>query len=178
MFFLTLGLNITVGTGFGFNTNVLETNIINLAVVIFIVISFVGDALNTLLKNRKEIILANLQEADKRALEAQEKLLEAQKQFSFSLEKADQIKKDALIKAEYEKTEILKQTENEINNFEKSKVENIALEQQKIVSQISQQVITLALNKVRDKLKNSLDGTFHSSVNNFNIFLLKNYKLN
>jgi F-type H+-transporting ATPase subunit b len=178
MFFLTLGLNITVGTGFGFNTNVLETNIINLTVVIFIVISFVGDALKTLLKNRKEIILANLQEADKRALEAQEKLLEAQKQFDFSLEKADQIKKDALIKAENEKTEILKQTENEINNFEKLKVDNIVLEQQKIVSQISQQVITLALTKVRDKLKNSLDATVHSSVNNFNIFLLKNYKLN
>ena len=108
MFFLTLGLNITVGTGFGFNTNVLETNIINLAVVIFIVVTFVGDALNTLLKNRKEIILANLQEADKRALEAQEKLLEAQKQFDLSVEKATQIKKEALLKAENEKNEILK----------------------------------------------------------------------
>lgn len=178
MFFLTLGLNITVGTGFGFNTNVLETNIINLAVVIFIVVTFVGDALNTLLKNRKEIILANLQEADKRALEAQEKLLEAQKQFDLSVEKATQIKKEALLKAENEKNEILKQTENEIKSFEKLKVESLSLERQKIVSQISQQVIMLALNKVRDKLKNSLDLSFHSSVNNFNIFLLKNYKLN
>jgi F-type H+-transporting ATPase subunit b len=178
MFFLTLGLNITVGTGFGFNTNVLETNIINLSVVIFIVISFVGDALKTLLQNRKELILANLEEADKRALEAQEKLFEAQKQFDLALDKANQIKNEAILKAENEIKEILKQTENEIKNFEKLKVENLALEKQKIVSEISQQVISLALQKVRDKFKNTLDGSFHSSVNNFNIFLLKNYKLN
>jgi F-type H+-transporting ATPase subunit b len=178
MFFLTLDFNITVGTGFGFNTNILETNIINLSVVIFIVFSFVGDALKTLLQNRKEIILANLQEADKRALEAQEKLLEAQKQFENAIEKANQIKQEALLTADKEKNEILKQTEIEIKKFETSKDENLTLERQKIISQISQQVISLALLKVREKLKKSLDLTFHSSVNNFNIFLLKNYKLN
>ena len=178
MFFLTLDFNITVGTGFGFNTNILETNIINLSVVIFIVFSFVGDALKTLLQNRKEIILANLQEADKRALEAQEKLLEAQKQFEMAIEKANQIKQEALITADKEKNEILKQTEIELKKFETSKEESLTLERQKIISQISQQVIALALLKVREKLKKSLDLTFHSSVNNFNIFLLKNYKLN
>lgn len=178
MFFLTLDFNITVGTGFGFNTNILETNIINLSVVIFIVFSFVGDALKTLLQNRKEIILANLQEADKRALEAQEKLLEAQKQFEMAIEKANQIKQEAILTADKEKNEILKQTEIEIKKFETSKEESLTLERQKIISQISQQVIALALLKVREKLKKSLDLTFHSSVNNFNIFLLKNYKLN
>ncbi len=178
MFFLTLDLNITVGTGFGFNTNILETNIINLSVVIFIVFSFVGDALKTLLQNRREIILANLQEADKRAIEAQEKLLEAQKQFDRAIEKANHIKQEALSTADKEKNQILKQTEIEIKKFETSKDENLKVERQKIISQISQQVISLALIKVREKLKKSLDLPFHSSVNNFNIFLLKNYKLN
>jgi hypothetical protein len=32
------------GHGFGFNTNILETNVINLAVVIAVVVSVVGDA--------------------------------------------------------------------------------------------------------------------------------------
>jgi F-type H+-transporting ATPase subunit b len=60
------------GHGFGFNTNILETNVINLAVVIAVVVSVVGDAVRELLKNRKEII-NNLREADNRANEALEK---------------------------------------------------------------------------------------------------------
>ena len=38
------------GHGFGINTNILETNVINLAVVIAVVISFVGDAVRELLE--------------------------------------------------------------------------------------------------------------------------------
>ena len=55
------------GAEFGFNGNILETNIINLAVVIGIVVSFGGDALRSLLENRKQTILSSLQEADLRA---------------------------------------------------------------------------------------------------------------
>jgi len=62
-----------LGTEFGFNGNILETNIINLAVVIGIVVSFGGDALRSLLENRRQTILNNLQEAEQRAQEAQQK---------------------------------------------------------------------------------------------------------
>ena len=44
---------------FGFNTNLLETNVLNLAVVLAIVITYVGDALRGLLANRKQTILNN-----------------------------------------------------------------------------------------------------------------------
>jgi len=62
------------GHGFGFNGNILETNVINLAVVIGVAISFVGGNLTQLLEDRKKTILNNLQEANQRAIEAQEKL--------------------------------------------------------------------------------------------------------
>jgi F-type H+-transporting ATPase subunit b len=63
MDFTRIGL-IFSGHGFGFNTNILETNVINLAVVIAVVVSVVGDAVRELLKNRKETIINNLREAD------------------------------------------------------------------------------------------------------------------
>jgi F-type H+-transporting ATPase subunit b len=72
MDFTRIGL-IFSGHGFGFNTNILETNVINLAVVIAVVVSVVGDAVRELLKNRKETIINNLREADNRANEALEK---------------------------------------------------------------------------------------------------------
>ena len=43
--------------GFGFNTNIFETNIINLAAVVGIVVSFVGSNLTALLEDRKATIL-------------------------------------------------------------------------------------------------------------------------
>ena len=45
----------------------LETDVINLAVVIGILVSFGGDALHSLLKNCKQTIFLSLQEADSRA---------------------------------------------------------------------------------------------------------------
>jgi F-type H+-transporting ATPase subunit b len=72
MDFTRIGL-IFSGHGFGFNTNILETNVINLAVVIAVVVSVVGDAVRELLKNRKETIINNLREADNRANEALER---------------------------------------------------------------------------------------------------------
>lgn len=178
MIFLTLFSNFPIGEGFGFNTNILETNIINLAVVIAVVVTFVGDALRSLLENRKQTVLNNLREAEQRATEAQEKLNQAQSQLELAKKKAIEIREQGLITAEQEKLQTLNQAEKDVLRLEELKNETIELQQQKALSQISQQVVTLALTKVREKLTKSLDDSFHSSVNNFNIVLLTNYKSN
>ena len=51
---------------FGINTNILETNIINLTVVIGVLIYVGGDVLNSLLKTRKENILKSLTDAEQK----------------------------------------------------------------------------------------------------------------
>jgi F-type H+-transporting ATPase subunit b len=65
--------------GFGLNTNLFETNVLNLAVVVGVVVTVVGDALSVLLKQRRETILSTLQEADDKAIEAKNRLDEAKK---------------------------------------------------------------------------------------------------
>ena len=80
---LTFLNHIPLGESFGFNFNILETNLINLSVVLGIVISFGGNALRSLLDNRKQTILNNLEEADKKAAEAQEKLNKTKKRKNF-----------------------------------------------------------------------------------------------
>jgi PII-like signaling protein len=52
--------------GFGFNTNLLETNVLNLSVVVRIVVKVVGDALRELLDQRRKAIVSTLTEADKK----------------------------------------------------------------------------------------------------------------
>lgn len=173
---VTLSMNLPSGEGFGFNTNILETNIINLSVVIAIVISFVGDALRSLLENRKQTILKNLLEADQRANEAQEKLNKAQIQLEFAEKKASEIREQGILTAEQEKKQSIRQFEQDSIRLEELKQETLRFQQQKAISQISQKVVLLALNQVREKLNNRLDAALHSSVNNFNIVLFTNYK--
>jgi len=52
---------ITLRQGFGLNTNLFETNILNLTVVIGVVIKVVGDSLRSLLDQRRKTILSTLQ---------------------------------------------------------------------------------------------------------------------
>ena len=121
MIILTLISNLPLGNGFGFNTNILETNIINLAVVIAVVVSFVGDALRSLLETRKQTILNNLREADQRAIEAQEKLSQAQTQLELSKKKAAEIREQGMTTAEQDKLQTIRQAENDVQRLEELK---------------------------------------------------------
>ena len=176
MTLVTLVSQLPPGEGFGLNGNILETNLINLSVVIGIVVSFGGDALRSLLENRKQTILKNLQEADQRAKEAKEKLEQAQKQLELAKTKAAEIREQGVVTAEQEKRQCIRQTQKDTLRLEEVKQETIKFQQQKAISQVSQQVVALALTKVREKLNNQLNSSFHSSVNNFNIVLFTKYK--
>nr|CDI27955.1 F0 sector of membrane-bound ATP synthase, subunit b [Acetabularia acetabulum] len=159
-----------------FNTNILETNILNLSVVVGVVVSFGGDALRSLLDNRKQIILNNLQEAEQRANEAQEKLNKARNQLEISRQKALEIHQQGEITVKQEMNQCIQQTQDDINRLEEMKLETLFLYKQKTISQFSYQVILMALQQVRDKLKNIMDSSIHTAINNFNIALFKNYK--
>jgi F-type H+-transporting ATPase subunit b len=173
---LNLFTDLPPGEGFGFNGNILETNLLNLAVVIGVVVSFGGDALRSLLLNRKQTILNNLREADQRANEAQEKLNRARNRLELAQKKGIEIREQGKLAAEQEKREAVKKTEEDAFRLEETKQETIRFQQQKVVNQVSQQVIELSLNRVREKFKTRLDARFHASVNNFNIVLFRNYK--
>jgi F-type H+-transporting ATPase subunit b len=162
--------------GFGFNGNILETNIVNLSVVIGIVVSFGGDALRSLLENRRQTVLATLEQANQRAQEAKQRLEEAVAQLEFAQNRAVDIRKQGRTAAEKETTSLRAQTEEDVLRLDGAKDETLSLQQQRAVAQVSQKVAQLALSRVRDKLANRLDATFHQSVNSFNIVLFTNYK--
>jgi F-type H+-transporting ATPase subunit b len=162
--------------GLGFNGNILETNIVNLSVVIGIVVSFGGDALRSLLENRRQRILATLEQANQRAQEAKQRLEEATSQLEFAQKRAEEIRQQGKAAAGKERSSLLARTEEDVLRLETAKDETLALQQQRAVAQVSQRAIQLALGRVRDKLASRLDPTFHQSVNSFNIVLFTNYK--
>jgi F-type H+-transporting ATPase subunit b len=158
------------GHGFGINTNILETNIINLAVVVTVVITFVGDALRELLENRKKTILQNICAADTRAKEVEEKMNEAISQLKNAKIKANEICEQGIIAAQREKKICIEQAEEETTRLKQTKKSSINLQQKKAIQQITQQIVLLSLKQVRDQLKLKMKSkTFHPWVNKVKI---------
>jgi F-type H+-transporting ATPase subunit b len=161
---------------FGFNTNILETNVLNLAVVLAVVVTFVGDALRGLLETRKQNILNNFREADQRASEAQERLNTARRQLEQAQAKAKQIRDQALVTIEQEKNQIVRQNQEDIKRLSVLQQETLQFEQQKVQNELAQKLVRLALHQVQEKLTQRLNSSIHSAVNNFQIVLFTNYK--
>ena len=164
-----------IGHGFGINTDIFETNIINLAAVIGIVISFVGSNLTAVLEDRKKTILNNLQEATQRALEAEEKLNQARTQLELAKKKAEEIRAEGISRATQEINTVVSQHEIRLSKLQEFKQETLSFYQQKAFKEAYLYIISRIMTRVREKLNNGLDSTYHVVVNNFYVSRFTEY---
>lgn len=174
-FDLNLFNNLPLGEGFGINTNIFETNVINLAAVVAVVISFVGKNLTSLLEDRKKTILSNLQEASQRAAEAQEKLKQAKAQLELAKSKAKEIREEGMLRATQEVNNCVNQHEERLSKLEEFKQETIQFYQQKAFKQAYMYVISRIMSRVKERLNSGLDATYHLVVNNFYVSRFTEY---
>nr|YP_010045009.1 ATP synthase CF0 subunit I [Blidingia minima]AWX53122.1 AtpF [Blidingia minima]QPF96274.1 ATP synthase CF0 subunit I [Blidingia minima]QUX32852.1 ATP synthase subunit b [Blidingia minima] len=153
------------GHGFGINTDIFETNVINLAVVITVVITVVGDALKDFLETRKAKIIDNISASDKRVAEIELKLEEAQNKLAKAKEKAIEIEQQGAVAAKEEQALCIQQAEDEAKNLKQRKESSIELQQKKAIQEISKQIISLSLKQAREK------ATKNSSLKRFQIWV-------
>ena len=85
---------VSLAEGFGFNTNLFETNILNLAVVLPLVFSLGKDTLTSILDTRPEKILNSLRSADDRFKQAQLELDAAKSELALAAEKVKDIQSE------------------------------------------------------------------------------------
>lgn len=164
-----------MGHGFGINTNIFETNIINLAVVIGVVVSFVGSNLTALLEDRRKTIINNLQEANQRAIEAQEKLNQAKAQLEAAKKKAQEIREEGISRANQEISTVVSQHEIRLAKLDEFKEETLSFYQQKAFKEAYLYVISRIMTRVREKLNSGLNSTYHVVVNNFYVSRFTEY---
>nr|YP_009238418.1 ATP synthase CF0 B subunit [Kirchneriella aperta]AMO00953.1 ATP synthase CF0 B subunit [Kirchneriella aperta] len=167
--------SLPLGHGFGINTNIFDTNIINLAAVVAVVVSFVGNNLKSLLEERKQTIVNNLQEARLRAAEAQEKLDQAKNQLELAKKKAQEIREEGLLRATQEVNNCVRQHEERLSKLEEFKQETIQFYQQKAFKQAYMYVISRIMSRVKERLNKGLDSTYHVVVNNFYVSRFTEY---
>jgi len=151
---------------FGINTDILETNIINIVILIVVLVQFVGGALTTSLADRKQKILDNVNDAETRLAEAKKRLSDANVQLAQTKVAIDKI----VAELQATKVNIIKtgadRIYQEMLGQMKSSELAISLQEQKLLTQIKQQILTLAIKRVVTKLKQDLTISQHVLIIN------------
>jgi F-type H+-transporting ATPase subunit b len=153
---LTLA-NIELADGFGINTNILETNIINLSVVITVVIYGVGGALTGLLENRKSLIIESFNKADLEYQNIQESLAKAQEFYKEAEAKVSEIKTQGKDKIQNLKTFLVNQAKEDKVRLEAAKENTLRVEQERVYTSIRTSISSRAVQGALVQLQTTLD---------------------
>nr|YP_010192933.1 ATPase I subunit [Leptopus cordifolius]QZP42320.1 ATPase I subunit [Leptopus cordifolius] len=154
---------------FGFNTDILATNLINLSIVLGVLI-FVGKGvLNDLLDNRKQRILNTLRNSEELRGGAIEQLEKARARLRKVKIEADQFRVNGYSEIEREKLNFINSTYKTLEQFENYKNETIHFEQQRAINQVRQRVFQQALQGALGTLNSCLTDELHLRTINANI---------
>jgi F0F1-type ATP synthase membrane subunit b/b' len=143
---------VIIRQGFGLKTNLFETNILNLRVVLGIVVTFVGDALRTLLDQRKQIILLTLKEVDQKAKEVQQRLEDARNSVETARSRAQEIRNQAIQTIEQENVRIQQILKDDLYRIQETGKQRIKLERQRMIQSVAQQVAQITLKIAEGRL--------------------------
>jgi F-type H+-transporting ATPase subunit b len=160
--------------GFGINTNIFETNIINILLLISLVFYVGKDFLGSTLTSRQRAILDKIEEADKKISEADKRVFEARLQWVQA-----NILGENLEKRTFQKIDTFHELQNSKNKdillkefF--STIITLDLKNEQVQKQVRSFVIELALNEVYTTFNKLLKNkNFQENYSNYNVLLLE-----
>nr|YP_009556089.1 ATP synthase CF0 subunit I [Scaevola taccada]QBC69957.1 ATP synthase CF0 subunit I [Scaevola taccada] len=170
--FLSLGHWPSAGS-FGFNTDILATNLINLSVVLGLLIFFGKGVLSDLLDNRKQRILNSIRNSEELREGAIEQLEKARARLRKVEIEADQFRVDGYSEIERKKWNLIDSTYKTLEQLENYKNETLIFEQQKASTQVRQRVFQQALQRALGILKSCLNSELHLRAISVNIAILE-----
>nr|YP_008815923.1 ATP synthase CF0 B subunit [Lindenbergia philippensis]CDI43904.1 ATP synthase CF0 B subunit [Lindenbergia philippensis] len=169
--FVSLGRWSSAGS-FGFNTDILATNPINLSVVIGVLIFFGKGVLSDLLDNRKQRILNTIRNSEELRGGAIEQLEKAKARLRKVEIEADQFRVNGYSEIEREKLNLVNSTYKTLEQLENYKNETIQFEQQRAINQVRQRVFQQALQGALGTLNSCLNNELHLRTISANLGML------
>nr|YP_009356254.1 ATPase I subunit [Neotorularia korolkowii]YP_009931216.1 ATPase I subunit [Catenulina hedysaroides]YP_009931471.1 ATPase I subunit [Cymatocarpus pilosissimus]YP_009931556.1 ATPase I subunit [Dichasianthus subtilissimus]YP_009932150.1 ATPase I subunit [Octoceras lehmannianum]YP_009932320.1 ATPase I subunit [Rhammatophyllum erysimoides]YP_009932660.1 ATPase I subunit [Sisymbriopsis mollipila]YP_009932994.1 ATPase I subunit [Solms-laubachia jafrii]YP_009933079.1 ATPase I subunit [Solms-laub len=154
---------------FGFNTDILATNPINLSVVFGVLIFFGKGVLNDLLDNRKQRILNTIRNSEELREGAIQQLENARARLRKVETEADQFRVNGYAEIEREKLNLINSTSRTLKQLENYKNETILFEQQRTINQVRERVFQQALQGAIGTLNSCLSNELHLRTINANI---------
>nr|YP_010929360.1 CF0 subunit I [Didiplis diandra]WKK48501.1 CF0 subunit I [Didiplis diandra] len=166
--FVSLGHWPSAGS-FGFNTDILATNPINLSVVLGVLIFFGKGVLSDLLDNRKQRILNTIRNSEELREGAIQQLEKARARLRKVEIEAEQFRMNGYFEIEQEKLNLINSTYKTLEQLENYKNETIHFEQQRAINQVRQRIFQQALQGALGTLNNCLNNELHLRTISANI---------
>jgi F-type H+-transporting ATPase subunit b len=153
----------------GINFDIFETNLVNLLLLGGGIFYLGSQALTESLTDRQEKILSTIQDSEERLKAAIQRLEESEKQLTQSQIAITSLKSEAEATAKQVKSAILADGKNEIERLSSTAKSNIATIEAKVRKQISEYVVTLALQRVTLQLEGKLGANLQQQIIDQNI---------
>nr|AZZ70812.1 ATPase I subunit [Zantedeschia aethiopica] len=170
--FVSLGHWPSAG-GFGFNTDILATNPINLSVVLGVLIYFGKGVLNDLLDNRKQRILSTIRNSEELHKGAIEQLEKARARLRKVEMKANKYRVNGYSEIERERENLINATCDSLERLENYKNETLLFKQQRAINQVRQRVFQQAVQGALATLNSCLNSELHFRIISANIDILR-----
>nr|YP_010233014.1 CF0 subunit I [Brachystegia bakeriana]QSX28135.1 CF0 subunit I [Brachystegia bakeriana] len=166
--FISLGYWPYAGS-FGFNTDILATNPINLSVVLGVLIFLGKGVLSDLLDNRKHRILKTIRNSEELREGAIEQLEKARARLQKVEMEADRFRVNGYSEIEREKLNLINSISMTLEQLENYKNETIHFEEQRAINQVRQRVFQQALQGALGTLNSCLNNELHLRTISANI---------
>jgi F-type H+-transporting ATPase subunit b len=156
------------------NFNLLETNLVNLAIVIGVLFWFLRGFLGGILERRRSAILQDLQDAEARLKVATEELTKAQSELAAAQQKAEQIRVDGQKRAAAIRAEGEKRTISVMAAIKQGASADADAEASRIKDALRREAALAAIDKVLTDLSGRLDDAAQSRLIDSTIRNLEN----
>ena len=151
------------------NTDIFETNVINITLLAGGLFYLLSGALSDSLSERQQKILGAIQESEERLQESVTRLTESETQLAQAAMVIDSIQKDAEQTAKQVKSSILNDGKSEIERLTSTAKSQITTIENRVRKQISDYVVTLALKRITMQLEGKLNSNLQQQIINRNI---------
>ncbi|MDY6941119.1 MAG: F0F1 ATP synthase subunit B [Cyanobacteriota bacterium] len=139
--------------GFGLHFDLLESNIVNLAIIISVLVYFGRGILIKTLSDRRADIETRITEAENKARSAKESLSDAQQKLTQAQAQAQKIRTEAQERAASAKEAILKQSEREVERMKASSSQELSADRDRAIAELRARVTAIAIERTQAQLQ-------------------------
>jgi F-type H+-transporting ATPase subunit b len=158
--------------GFGLNTDILETNLVNILIVVGLLVYFGRGFLGKILSDRRSAIESAIKEAENRRQQAASALAVEQQKLAQAQQEASRIRAAAEERAVATKAAILEQSERDIQRLRETVFQDVDAERARAIAELRQRVTALALQKAEAELPSHLNDDVQRGIIDRSIAML------
>lgn len=155
--FFLLNAEAGAESGFGFNFDIIETNLINLGIIFVLLIVYGGKVVGNILSERRAKIEAEIKSAESRAKESKDALAIAQKNLQQAQENAVKIRSEAEANADKAKEAVLLKGQKEVERLRATADADLNSEQERAIAQLRAKAVEMALERVESRMGEMLN---------------------